>query len=58
MRDRGHLRELVGAVKQKEFSQEEINKAAQEAAKIKLEAIEKINSQEVKIKRGFLERLF
>lgn len=58
MRDRGHLRELIGAVKQKEFSQNTINEAAEKAAKIKRDAIDKINAEKVKVKRPFLKRIF
>lgn len=59
MRDRGHLKELIGAVKQKEFSQEKINQAANEAAQIKRDAIRAINDVKVKVKKpSILKRIF
>jgi len=59
MRDRGHLRELIGAVKQKEHSQGEINAAAAETARIRRETIDKINAVEVKVKKpSIFKRIF
>jgi len=58
MRDRGHLRELIGAVKQKEFSQDKINKAAQDAAKVRRDAIKEINAAKVEVRKPLLKRLF
>lgn len=55
-RDRGHLRELVGAEKQREHSQDEIDRQLEEAAQIVRAAIEEANQQEVKIKVPFWKR--
>lgn len=51
-RDRGQLMELVGAEKQRQYSQDQIDLAAEEAADIKRKAVEEANKQEVKVKKS------
>lgn len=53
-RDRGHLNQLVGAVKQQEIDQEDLDALALENAELKREAIEKANEATVKQRRPLL----
>lgn len=56
-RDRGQLRELVGAVRQKEHDQRTLNDEAREQARIKRDAIEEANRTPTEIKKPFFKRI-
>lgn len=58
MRDRGQLRELIGAERQRESDQEMINRECEARAKARADTLRAAGQEVVKIKRPFWKGLF
>ena len=57
-RDRGQLQQLVGAVRQRDLDQDELDALAAENAKLQADAIKAANEESAVVKRPFWKGLF